>query len=64
LCPSEGGSGAATFGVPDSLGIPEETTRKTVVVPFNDLDKLEKAVRENKDDLAAVIVEPVIGTSA
>jgi glutamate-1-semialdehyde 2,1-aminomutase len=55
------GSGAATFGVPDSLGIPEETTRNTIVVPFNDLEKLEKTVKEHKDDLAAVIVEPVIG---
>ena len=55
------GSGAATFGVPDSLGIPEATTRNTVVVPFNDLEKFEKVVKENKDDLAAVIVEPVMG---
>jgi glutamate-1-semialdehyde 2,1-aminomutase len=55
------GSGASTFGMPDSLGVPEETTRNTVVVPFNDVDKLERAIKENKDDLAAVIVEPVIG---
>jgi glutamate-1-semialdehyde 2,1-aminomutase len=55
------GSGATTFGMPDSLGIPEETTRNTIVVPFNDAGKFEEAVKENKDDLAAVIVEPVIG---
>ena len=55
------GSGATTFGVPDSLGIPEETTRNTIVVPFNDAESFEKAVKENKDDLAAVIAEPVIG---
>jgi glutamate-1-semialdehyde 2,1-aminomutase len=55
------GSGATTFGMPTSLGIPEETTRNTIVVPFNDAEKFEKAVKENKDDLAAVIVEPVIG---
>lgn len=55
------GSGATTFGVPDSLGIPEETTRNTIVVPFNDAEKFEETVKENKDDLAAVIVEPVIG---
>ena len=55
------GSGATTFGVPDSLGIPEGTTRNTIVVPFNDLEKFEKSVKENKNDLAAVIVEPVIG---
>jgi glutamate-1-semialdehyde 2,1-aminomutase len=55
------GSGATTFGVPSSLGIPEETTTNTVVVPFNDAEKLEEAVKKNKYDLAAVIVEPVIG---
>jgi glutamate-1-semialdehyde 2,1-aminomutase len=55
------GSGATTFGMPTSLGIPEETTRNTIVVPFNDAEKFEKAAKENKDELAAVIVEPVIG---
>jgi glutamate-1-semialdehyde 2,1-aminomutase len=55
------GSGATTFGMPTSLGIPEETTQNTIVVPFNDPDKFESAVKENKADLAAVIVEPVIG---
>lgn len=55
------GSGATTFGLPDSLGIPEGTTRNTIVIPFNDLDKIEKTMKANKDDLAAVIVEPVIG---
>jgi len=55
------GSGATTFGMPNSLGIPEETAQNTIVVPFNDAGNFEKAVKENKDDLAAVIVEPVIG---
>jgi glutamate-1-semialdehyde 2,1-aminomutase len=55
------GSGATTFGMPTSLGIPEETTRNTIVVPYNDVEKFEEAVKENKADLAAVIVEPVIG---
>ncbi len=55
------GSGATTFGMPDSLGVPEETTRNTIVVPYNDSEKFEEVVRANKDDLAAVIVEPVIG---
>ena len=35
------GSGAATFGVPNSLGIPEETTRNTIVLPYNDVEALE-----------------------
>lgn len=55
------GSGATTFGTPTSLGIPEETIRNTIVVPFNDVGRFEEAVKENKEDLAAVIVEPVIG---
>jgi glutamate-1-semialdehyde 2,1-aminomutase len=55
------GSGATTFGMPTSLGIPEETTRNTIVVPFNNAERFEEAVKENKDDIAAVIVEPVIG---
>jgi len=55
------GSGATTFGMPTSLGVPEETIRNTIVVPFNDAEKFEEEVKENKDDLAAVIVEPVIG---
>jgi glutamate-1-semialdehyde 2,1-aminomutase len=57
----EAGSGATTFGMPTSLGIPEETIQNTIVVPFNDVEKFEKAVKANKDDLAAVIVEPVMG---
>ena len=55
------GSGATTFGMPDSLGVPEETTRNTIVVPYNDAQKFDDTVKANKDDLAAVIVEPVIG---
>ena len=55
------GSGATTFGMPDSLGVPEEATRNTVVVPFNDPERFDAVVKVNKDVLAAVIVEPVIG---
>ncbi|MGB9914296.1 MAG: glutamate-1-semialdehyde 2,1-aminomutase [Candidatus Bathyarchaeales archaeon] len=55
------GSGATTFGVPNSLGVPEEVGRNTVVVPFNDAGAFETAVKAHREDLAAVIVEPVIG---
>jgi glutamate-1-semialdehyde 2,1-aminomutase len=55
------GSGATTFGVPDSLGIPEETTRNTIVIPYNDAEKFDETVRKEKGNLAAVIVEPVLG---
>jgi glutamate-1-semialdehyde 2,1-aminomutase len=55
------GSGATTFGMPDSLGIPEETTRNTILVPYNDAVQFEEVVKANKSDLAAVIVEPILG---
>jgi glutamate-1-semialdehyde 2,1-aminomutase len=55
------GSGALTFGMPDSLGVPEETAKNTVVVPFNDAAAFEAAVKSERRELAAVIVEPVIG---
>jgi glutamate-1-semialdehyde 2,1-aminomutase len=55
------GSGATTFGMSDSLGVPEETAKNTVVVPFNDVDSFEATVKRERQELAAVIVEPVIG---
>jgi glutamate-1-semialdehyde 2,1-aminomutase len=55
------GSGAATWGVPTSAGIPQDVVKLTVVVPYNDIDAFTKAVREVGDRLAAVIVEPVAG---
>ncbi len=55
------GSGAATFGAPNSLGIPEETTRNTIVLPYNDVEALEETFKAEGNDIAAVIVEPVLG---
>ncbi|ADG13993.1 glutamate-1-semialdehyde 2,1-aminomutase [Methanocaldococcus infernus] len=55
------GSGALTHGTPNSPGIPEETTKNTILVPFNDEEALEKAIKENRDEIACVIVEPVMG---
>ena len=43
------GSGAATFGMPDSLGVPEETSRNTIVVPYNDAAKFEEAVKAESE---------------
>jgi len=57
------GSGATTFGAPTSLGVPEDTTKNTIVLPFNDIESFEKAVEQNRDEVAAVIIEPVIGNS-
>jgi glutamate-1-semialdehyde 2,1-aminomutase len=55
------GSGSATFGVPDSAGVPEEITRLTLSVPYNHLDAVTHAMDEHGDDIAAIIVEPVAG---
>lgn len=55
------GSGAATWGVPTSAGIPADVARLTVVVPYNDVEAFRRAAREVGDRLAAVIVEPVAG---
>ena len=53
------GSGATTIGVPDSKGVPADTAKNTVLVPYNDIQAMEAALRE--DDVAAVIMEPVLG---
>ncbi|OGT99309.1 MAG: glutamate-1-semialdehyde-2,1-aminomutase [Geobacteraceae bacterium GWB2_52_12] len=55
------GSGAATFGVPDSPGVPAEVARLTLTADFNSLDSVKKLVAENRDEIACVIVEPVAG---
>jgi glutamate-1-semialdehyde 2,1-aminomutase len=55
------GSGVATFGLPDSPGVPEGTARDTLTVEFNDLDAAEEAFARLGERIAAVIVEPVAG---
>jgi glutamate-1-semialdehyde 2,1-aminomutase len=55
------GSGAATFGVPDSAGVTEGTARDTLTAAFNDLDGVARWFREYPGAVAAVIAEPVVG---
>jgi glutamate-1-semialdehyde 2,1-aminomutase len=57
------GSGALTHSVPDSKGIPEGVTKNTVLIPFNDLDALEEALKNNEGQVAGMITEPVIGNA-
>ncbi len=52
------GSGAATMGIPDSLGVPGDFTKHTLQVPFNDIAAMEAAL--DNDDVACVIMEPVM----
>lgn len=55
------GSGAATFGVPDSPGVPLDFARHTLTANFNNLDSVKKLVAENRGQIACIIVEPVAG---
>jgi len=55
------GSGAVTFGVPDSPGVPGSYARNTLTVPFNDLKTLKGVVEKEWRNIACVIVEPVVG---
>jgi glutamate-1-semialdehyde 2,1-aminomutase len=53
------GSGATTFGQPDSAGIPADVARHTLCVPFNSGTAVRSAVKANKGRIAAIIVEPI-----
>src|SRR5271163_1823872 len=55
------GSGVATFGIPGSAGVPEEIVHFTLALPFNDVAAVESAFAAHKDEIACVIVEPVVG---
>ncbi|KAA0891602.1 glutamate-1-semialdehyde 2,1-aminomutase [Oryzomonas rubra] len=55
------GSGAATFGVPDSPGVPADFAKHTLTAEYNSLDSVRKLVAENKGTIACIIVEPVAG---
>ena len=57
----QAGSSALTMGAPSSPGVTPGTAADSITVPFNDLEAVEKAVVENRDKIAAVIVEPVAG---
>ena len=57
------GSGALTFGNPDSAGVPVDFAKHTIVLPFNDVDGVKAAFRANKNKIAAIIVEPVPGNA-
>jgi glutamate-1-semialdehyde 2,1-aminomutase len=57
------GSGALTFGQPDSAGVPAAFTQHTIVLPFNDADAVKAAFAANKNAIAGIIVEPVPGNA-
>jgi glutamate-1-semialdehyde 2,1-aminomutase len=55
------GSGAATFGVPDSPGVPKSYAKNTLTMPFNDTKTFRETVAREWKSIACVIVEPVVG---
>lgn len=55
------GSGPSTLGIPDSAGIPVSIASEVITVPFNELDGLKLALERWGDDVAAVMVEPIVG---
>lgn len=57
----EAGSGALTMGEPSSPGVTEGTAKDTLNAGYNDLDSVKKLVEANKDEIAAIILEPVAG---
>lgn len=55
------GSGLATFGQPDSLGIPKVCAKDTLVAPYNDLNAVKKLFEQYSSEIAAIIIEPIAG---
>lgn len=54
-------SGSGAFGLPDSPGVPEETTKNTLLIPFNDEEALNRVIEREGEEIAAIIVEPIMG---
>jgi len=55
------GSGATTFGVPDSPGVPKSYAKETITIPFNDTEILRRTIKHEWKSTACVIIEPVVG---
>jgi len=59
----QAGSGVATLGLPDSPGVPSSATKATLCAEYNNLESVKAIFEENKDEIAALILEPVVGNS-
>ena len=57
------GSGVATLGIPGSAGVPAETAMHTLALPFNDLPAVEAVFAARPNEIACIIVEPVVGNA-
>ncbi|HEY0866738.1 MAG TPA: glutamate-1-semialdehyde 2,1-aminomutase [Fimbriimonas sp.] len=58
---AKAGSGIATFGLPDSAGVPQESAKTTLLARYNDLVQVEELLNANRGEVAAILVEPVAG---
>ena len=57
----EAGSGALTFGAPNSPGVTQGTAKDTILAPFNDLISVKNIIKANQNEIASIIIEPVAG---
>lgn len=57
----EAGSGPSTLGTPDSAGVPASSAAEVITVPFNDLNAFKQALHRWEGEIAAVLVEPIVG---
>ncbi|ANU26017.1 glutamate-1-semialdehyde 2,1-aminomutase [Planococcus versutus] len=55
------GSGPATLGIPDSAGVPKSIAEEVVTIPFNDIDAFSKAMDQWGEEIACLLVEPIVG---
>jgi glutamate-1-semialdehyde 2,1-aminomutase len=55
------GSGPSTMGIPDSAGVPKSIANEVITVPYNDSEALEAALNKWGDEIAAVMIEPIVG---
>ncbi|MFD1204433.1 MULTISPECIES: glutamate-1-semialdehyde 2,1-aminomutase [Sporosarcina] len=55
------GSGPATLGTPDSAGVPASIAEEVITIPFNDLETYKQAMEKWGDELACILVEPIVG---
>ncbi|PHX91075.1 MAG: glutamate-1-semialdehyde-2,1-aminomutase [Nitrospirae bacterium] len=58
---AKAGSGLATLGIPDSLGVPADFAKHTLTVPYNDIRAVQQIIKEQRNTLACIIVEPIAG---
>ncbi|MGC6429689.1 MAG: glutamate-1-semialdehyde 2,1-aminomutase [Jejuia sp.] len=57
----QAGSGASTFGTPNSPGVTQGTAKDTLLANYNDIDNVEAIIKANKEEIACIIIEPVAG---